>query len=141
MESHRRGLIVCSAVTAVLIAGSLTYALVWGIPQWNTLLEGNLDPVIGAYDGWPLATGIVALGLAVVGAAVGVSWEQRTFHYLVLALGVLSVLAFISLGFPGQILALITSTLSFAVVGLCALLVLGIFAAALRDRLARRYRS
>lgn len=141
MESHRRGLISCSIVAAILAAGSVLYGLIRGVPQWNTVLQGQLDPVILAYGGWPLATGIVAVGLAILGGCIAVSWEQRTFHYLILALGLLSGLVFVALGLPGQVLGLIVNTLSFVVVGLCALLLAGVFAAALRERLTRRYRA
>lgn len=141
MESRKRGLILCSAVAALLLAGSLAYALVLGIPQWSSLFQGTLNPVISAYGGWPLATGIVAVGLIIVGGSVGLSWEQHSFHYLILALGMLSVLVFVSLGLPEQVRGLIENTLSLVVVGLCGLLVAGIFVAALRDRLSRRYRT
>ncbi len=141
MESHKRGLLLCSIVTGILAAGSVIYGFIWGVPEWNTLFQGSLQPVILAYGGWPMATGIVAAGLAILGGCIGVSWEQRTFHYLILALGLLSVLVFIALGLPGQVLGLIVNTLSFVVVGLCALLLAGIFAAALRERLTRRYRT
>ena len=141
MESHQRGLILCSIVAGLMAAGSAIYGLIWGVPQWNLVFQGALDPVILAYGGWPLATGIVAAGLAILGGCIGVSWEQRTVHYLILALGLLSVLVFIALGLPAQVLGLIVNTLSLVVVGLCALLLAGVFAAALRERLSRRYRT
>ena len=141
MTLHKLSFILCSTVAAVLIGGSLFYGLVWGVPQWNTLLQGALDPLILTYRGWPLTMGIVALGLAMAGACIALSWAQGTVHLLILALGALSVLVFASLGLPARILALITSTLSLVVVGLCALFLLGIFLAALRERLSRRYRT
>ncbi len=141
MASHRRSFIWCSIIAAVLLGGSLTYALVWGVPQWNAVFQGALDPVIFAYGGWPLATGIVAVGLALLGACIGLSWEQGTVHYLILSLGMLSVLVFVSLGLPAQVLTQITSTLSFVVVGFCGLFLLWIFRVAVKDRLARRYRT
>ncbi len=140
MQARKRGFILCSAVAAVLLGASLIYGLVWGVPQWSRLFQGALEPMIFAYDGWPLATGIVAAGLATLGACIGLSWRQGTFHYLILALGLLSVLVFVSMGLPAQLLTQITNTLSFVVVGLCGLFLLGIFFFAFKDRLSRRYR-
>ncbi len=140
MQSRKRTFILCSAGATVLLGSLLIYGLVWGVPQWSRMFQGVLEPVIFAYGGWPLATGIVAVGLATLGACIGLSWRQGTFPYLILALGLLSVLVFISMGLPAPLLAQITNTLSFVVVGLCGLFLLGIFFVAFKDRLSRRYR-
>lgn len=141
MEFHKRSFILCSIAAAVLIAGSLAYALLWGVPQWSTAFQGVLAPVISAYDGWPVSIGIVACGLVVVGVFSAVSWKQSTVHYLVLSLGVVSVLAFVSLGLPPLLLTEIQQALSLVVVGLCGLLVAGIFLFAIKDRLSRGRRA
>lgn len=128
-------------VAAILCGGSLIYGLVWGVPQWSAISQGALDPVIFAYGGWSIAVGIVAAGVLLVGGCLALSWFRATFDYLLLGLGLLSVLVFITLGLPAQVVGQVEAGLSFVMVGLCALLVATIFGAALKDRLTRRYRT
>ena len=127
-------------LAVILCGGALTYALVSGVPQWNAVFQGALDPVISAYGGWALTGGYVALGVVLVGGSLALSWFRATFDYLPLGFGFVSVLVIISLGLPPYIDAQIDAVLSFVMVGLCAILLGGIFLAAVKDRLSRGVR-
>lgn len=127
-------------LAVVLCGGSLTYALVSGVPQWNAVFQGALDPIISAYGGWALTGGYVALGVLLVGGCFALSWFRATFDYLPLGFGFVSVLVVISLGLPAYIDAQIDAVLSFMMVGLCAVLLAGIFFAAIKDRFNRGFR-
>lgn len=132
--------IAWSLFAAITCGGSLLYASVWGVPQWNSVFQGALGPIIAAYDGWALSIGFVLLGVILVGGSLALCWLRATFDFLPAGLGVLALLMFISLGLPIHVVTEIDAALSLVVVGLCALLVFRIFLAALRDRLARRSR-
>lgn len=137
MGSSTRPVVLSAVLAGVLIAGSLTYGLLFGVPQWSVAFQGTLAPAISAYGGWPMSLGIVAAGLAVVGICASVSWKQGTYHTLIVALGVLSPMVFFSLGLPAPVIAEIKRALSLAVVGFCGLFVAGVFLFALKDRFTR----
>lgn len=141
MGSSKPRIVVSSLLAGFLFAGSLTFALLYGVPRWSNAFQGALAPVITAYGGWPVSTGIVMLALITAGVCGALSWKRETFDYLIPALGVFSVLAFVSLGMPAPIIVQIKDALSLVVVGLCGLMVFGIFYFALRDRLTRRRRG
>ena len=133
--------IVCALLAVILAAGLAVYGWLWGIPQWSVAFQGELLPLITAYGGWTAAIGIVAVGTILVGICVAVSWIQGTYHYLMLALGAAAVLTFVTLGLPAQSIAQIQDAISFVIVGLCGLLMLGVFLSALKERLTRRFRA
>jgi hypothetical protein len=124
----------------ILCAGSLTYALVSGVPQWSVVFQGALDPLLSAYGGWALTSAYVGLGILLVGGCLAVSWLRATVDYLPLGFGFVSVLVVISLGLPAYIDAQIDAVLSFVMVGLCAVLLAAIFFAAIKDRISRGFR-
>lgn len=124
----------------ILSCGSLIYGLVSGVPQWTGEFQGTLVPLISAYDGWAVTIGIVVVGVLLVGGCVALSWYRATFDYLLVGLGLLAVLVFITLGLPPQLVARVDAALSFVMVGLCAVLLAKVFFAALKDRFTRRYR-
>lgn len=128
-------------VALILCGGTLIYGLGWGVPQWNGVFQGELGPVISAYGGWALSIGVVMVGVLLVGGCVALSWARATFDFLLMALGIVAAVTFIALGLPGQLVEQIDATLSFVIVGLCALLVAKVFFSALKDRLSRRYRA
>lgn len=127
-------------IAAILVAGSAVYGWLRGIPQWSAVLNGEFIPWLSAFGGWAVAIGIVALGSVLVGISVVVSWIQGTYHYLMLALGAVAVLVFVSLGLPDPVLTQTEDATRFVVVGLCGLLVLGVFISAMKERLTRRFR-
>lgn len=111
------------------------------MPQWAALFRGELDPVFAAYGGWAASLGVVALGAGLVGGCLTLCWLRATVTYLPIGLGLLAIMVFIALGMPAQIQGQIDAAVSLAIVALCALLVGRVFAAAVRARLARRYRA
>ncbi len=133
-------LIAWSLFAAIACGGSLLYASVWGVPEWNSVFQGALGPVISAYDGWALSIGFVLVGVLLVGGSLAWCWRRATFDYLPAGLGALALLMFISLGLPVHVVSQIDAALSLVIVGLCALLVVKVFLSALKDRLARRSR-
>jgi hypothetical protein len=141
MGSGTARFVLSSLMAGFLFAGSLTYGLLWGVPQWNQAFHGTLAPAISAYGGWPMSIGIVTVGLLMTGIFAGLSWKHATVDYLIPALGVVSVLAFVVLGLPAPIIAQIRNALSLVVVALCGLMVAGILFLAFRDRLSRNRRG
>lgn len=137
MGSGKRRLLLSALPAGILAAGSLTYGLLFGVPRWSLAFQGALAPTISAYGGWPVSLGIVAVGMVVVGICAAVSWRRGTFHTLIVALGVLSLLVFFSLGLPAPLIVQIKKSLSLAVVGFCGLFVAGVFLFALKDRFTR----
>ncbi|MGC8517079.1 MAG: hypothetical protein ACP5P4_00945 [Steroidobacteraceae bacterium] len=128
------------ALLALLLSGgSLVWGLVWGVPRWNSAFQGSLQPMIAAYGGWSVTLGIVGLGVLLVGGSLALGWVRAAVDYVLLALGFLSVLIFVSLGLPASVAAMVDAAVSFLVVGLCALLVVAVFVGAVRERLGRRY--
>lgn len=140
MPTRKTSLIVSAILAAILCAGTLGYGLTWGVPQWSSVFQGRLAPVIGAYGGWSISIGLVTVGVILVGGCLALSWMRASYDYLVLSIGVVAVLVFVALGLPAQDRMLVDATLSFVMVGLCALLVGGVFVSALKDRFTRRYR-
>lgn len=139
--SFRTPRFIAFALIALLLSGgSLAYGLVWGVPQWNVAFQGVLAPLISAYGGWSVTLGIVGFGVLLIGGSLALGWMRASFDYLLLALGFLAVLIFVSLGLPSPVAALVDAAISFLVVGLCALLVVGVFISAMKERLTRRYR-
>lgn len=128
-------------LAAALCGGPLVYGLGWGVPQWTTLFPGQLDVVFNAYGGWAVSLGVVAVGAILVGGCLALSWLRATVTYLPIGLGLLAILVFVALGMPAQIQGQIDAAVSLAIVALCALLVVRVFTAAVRARLARRYRA
>ncbi len=140
MGSSTPRFVLSSLFAGFVFAGTLTYGLLWGVPQWNEAFQGSLAPLISTYGGWPMSIGIVTAGFLTAGICATLSWKRATFDYLIPALGVLSVLAFVSLGLPAPVIAQIRNALSVAVVALCGLMVAGILFLAFKDRLSRRRR-
>ncbi len=133
---------IAFALLALLFcSGSLIYGLTWGIPQWNSAFQGVLQPIISAYNGWAVTLGFVGIGALLVGGSLMLGWLRATFDYVLPAIGFLAVLVFFSLGLPHPVIAMISATVSFLVVGLCALLVLAVLFGAIRARVNRRYRT
>ena len=131
--------ILSALVAVILCGGSLTYGFGWGVPQWTAVFQGALAPAIAAYQGWSVTLGIVAAGTLLIGGSLALSWFRATFDYLLIGLGVLAVLVFIVLGLPAQLIAQVDATVSFVIVGLCALLVAVVFYRAAKDRLSGRF--
>jgi hypothetical protein len=131
--------IAFALVALLLCGGVLIYGMVCGIPQWSVAFHGALQPLIEAYGGWTITLSIVGLGILLVGGSLALGWMRRSFDYLLLAVGFLAVLIFVSLGLPSSISTMVDASVSFLVVGLCALLVVVAFAGAVRERLSRRY--
>lgn len=125
----------------LLCSGSLIYGLIWGVPQWNSAFQGVLQPIISAYNGWSVTLGVVGIGALLVGGSLMLGWLRATFDYVLPAIGFLSVLVFCSLGLPPPVIVMIGATVSFLVVGLCALLVIVVLFGAIRARVNRRYRT
>ena len=132
--------VLSSLLAGFLFAGTLTYGMLWGVPQWNEAFQGALVPAISAYGGWPMSIGIVTAGFLTTAICAALSWKHATFDYLIPALGVISVLAFVALGLPAPVIAQIRNALSVVVVALCALMVAGILFLAFRDRFSGRHR-
>ncbi len=128
-------------LAAVLCGGPLVYGLGWGVPQWAMLFRGELDAEFTAYGGWAVSLGVVAIGAALAGGCLALCWLRATTTYLPVGLGLLAIIVFVALGMPTQIQGQIDAAVSVAIVALCALLVVRVFAAAVRARLARRYRA
>lgn len=141
MSSSTRRLVLSALLAGILAGGSLAYGLLFGVPQWSVVFQGVLAPAISAYGGWPVSLGIVAAGLAVAGACAAVSWHRGTVHTLIMALGVVSLLAFFTLGLPAPLIGEIKRSLSLAVVGFCGLFVGGVFLFAIKDRVTRGRRA
>ncbi len=128
-------------LATVLCGGPLVYGLRWGVPQWATLFRGTLEAQFTAYGGWAVSLGVVATGAALAGGCLALCWRRATTAYLPVGLGLLAIIVFVALGMPRQIQGQIDATVSLAIVALCALLVIRVFVAAVRARLARRYRA
>ena len=141
MALRRPRFIGFALLALLLCGGSLVYGVIWGIPQWNSAFQGALQPVIAAYDGWPITLGLVGIGALLVGGSLLLGWLRATFDYVLLALGFLSALIFVWLGLPSAVAAMVDAAVSFVVVGLCALLVVAVFVGAIRERLSRRYHA
>jgi hypothetical protein len=141
MALRRPRFIGFALLALLLCGGSLVYGLIWGSPQWNSAFQGALQPVIAAYDGWSITLGIVGIGALLVGGSLVLGWLQRTFDYVLLALGFLGVLIFVWLGLPPSVATMVDAAVSFVIVGLCALLVIAVFVGAVRGRLNRRYHA
>ena len=133
---------IASALLALLLCGgSLVYGLIWGVPRWDSAFKGILRPPISAYDGWSVTLGVVGIGVFLVGGSLLLSWMRATFDYVLLAVGFLAVMIFVSLGLPSPVAAMVYAAVSFLVVGLCALLVVMVLIGAIRARLNRRYHT
>ncbi|MHB1869978.1 MAG: hypothetical protein ACYCT1_03865 [Steroidobacteraceae bacterium] len=140
--AERNWRVIASALlAAVLCGGPLVYGLGWGVPQWAGLFRGELDPAFAVYGGWAVSLGVVAVGIVLVGGWLALCWLRATVTYLPVGLGLLAIMVFVTLGMPAQIQGQIDAAVSLAIVALCALLVARVFAAAVRARLARRYRA
>lgn len=141
MAERNWPVIASALLAAVLCGGPLVYGLGWGVPQWPTLFRGELDPVFAAYGGWAVSLGVVAVGIVLVGGWLALCWLRATVRYLPVGLGLLAIMVFVTLGMPAQIQSQIDAAVSLAIVALCALLVARVFVAAVKARLARRYRA
>lgn len=133
--------VASTLLTVVLSVGLTVFGWLWGVPRWNVAFDGMFAPWVSAYGGWAVSIGFVALGSIMVAACIVTSWIQRTYHYLALGVGAVAVLTFIALGLPATVLTQIKDGVRLVIVGLCGLMVLAIFASALRARLTRRFRT